>query len=74
MAKQVNKLICGIASLIIPGLGQLLQGRIQSAIFWFVLILILGALLPCVILPYLGNLGSIIVVIAWIMNVLDAVR
>ena len=58
MAKQVNKLLYGVAS-IIPGLGQLLQGRVQSAIFWFLLIVILGALLPCVILPYVGNLGSI---------------
>ncbi|MBR0239045.1 MAG: hypothetical protein IJQ39_13200 [Thermoguttaceae bacterium] len=74
MAKQVNKLICGIASLIIPGLGQLLGGRVQSAIFWFLLILILGALLPYVIIPYLGNLGSIILVIAWILNILDAIR
>lgn len=74
MAKQVNKLICGIASFFIPGLGQLLGGRVQSAIFWFLLMLILGALLPYVIIPYLGNLGSIILVIAWILNILDAIR
>ena len=70
MAKEVSKLICGIASFFIPGLGQLLDGRIKSAIFWFLLILALWALL----MPHLGRLGYIVVIIAWFMNVLDAVR
>ena len=79
MAKQVNKLICGIASFFIPGLGQLLGGRINSAIFWFVLILVIMALIsfaiiPAVSIPVVGSLGYLILVIAWIMNILDAVR
>ncbi|MBQ3349594.1 MAG: hypothetical protein IJG38_04295 [Thermoguttaceae bacterium] len=79
MAKEVSKLICGIASLIIPGLGQLLDARIKSAIFWFVLIVLIGvlirsAIIPAVSIPIVGSLGYLILVIAWIMNVLDAVR
>ena len=79
MAKEVSKLICGIASFFIPGLGQLLEGRINSAIFWFVLVLLIGALIrvsiiPAVSIPIVGSLGYLILAIAWIMNVLDAVR
>lgn len=79
MAKEVSKLICGIASLFIPGLGQLLGGRINSAIFWFVLIVLIGvlirsAIIPAVSIPVVGSLGYLILVIAWIMNILDAVR
>ena len=79
MAKEVSKVICGIASFFIPGLGQLLEGRINSAIFWFVLILLIGALIrfaiiPPVSIPIVGSLGYLILAIAWIMNILDAVR
>ncbi len=79
MAKEVSKVICGIASFFIPGLGQLLEGRINSAIFWFVLILLIGALIrfaiiPAVSIPIVGSLGYLILAIAWIMNILDAVR
>lgn len=79
MAKQVSKLICGIASFFIPGLGQLLDARVKSAIFWFVLIILIGALIrsaiiPAVSIPVVGSLGYLILVIAWIMNILDAVR
>ena len=79
MAKEVSKVICGIASFFIPGLGQLLEGRINSAIFWFVLVLLIGvlirsAIIPAVSIPIVGNLGYLILVIAWIMNILDAVR
>ena len=79
MAKEVSKLICGIASFFIPGLGQLLEGRINSAIFWFVLVLLIGALIrfsiiPAVSIPIVGSLGYLILAIAWIMNILDAVR
>ena len=74
MAKQVNKLICGIASFFIPGLGQLIDGRVQSAIFWFLLVLILGALVPYVLIPYVGQLGYIVPTIAWILNIINAVR
>ncbi len=79
MAKEVSKLICGIASFFIPGLGQLLGGRINSAIFWFVLILLIFALInyaiiPAVSIPVVGSLGRLILAIAWIMNILDAVR
>ena len=79
MAKQVNKVICGIASFFIPGLGQLIDGRVQSAIFWFVLVLLIGvlirsAIIPAVSIPIVGSLGYLILAIAWIMNILDAVR
>jgi TM2 domain-containing membrane protein YozV len=33
---SAGNVIAAICSLIIPGLGQLVQGRIISAIFWFV--------------------------------------
>ena len=33
---SAGNVIAAICSLIIPGLGQLLHGRILSAIFWFV--------------------------------------
>ena len=79
MAKEVSKVICGIASFFIPGLGQLLEGRITSAIFWFLLIVVIGvlirsAIIPAVSIPVVGSLGYLILVIAWIMNILDAVR
>ena len=79
MAKEVSKVICGIASFFIPGLGQLLEGRINSAIFWFVLVLLIGvlirsAIIPAVSIPIVGSLGYLILAIAWIMNILDAVR
>ena len=79
MAKEVSKVICGIASFFIPGLGQLLGGRINSAIFWFVLVLLIGvlirsAIIPAVSIPIVGSLGYLILAIAWIMNILDAVR
>ncbi len=74
MAKQVNKVICGIASFFIPGLGQLINGRVQSAIFWFLLVLILGALVPYVLIPYVGQLGYIVPFIAVVLNIVDAVR
>ena len=32
-----GNVIAAICSLFIPGLGQLVQGRILSALFWFVL-------------------------------------
>jgi TM2 domain-containing membrane protein YozV len=34
---SAGNVIAAICSLIIPGLGQLVQGRILSAIFWFVM-------------------------------------
>lgn len=79
MAKKVSNLICGVASFFIPGLGQLLDGRIKSAIFWFVLIVLIGvlirsAIIPAVSIPIVGSLGYLILVIVWIMNVLDAAR
>ena len=79
IAKKVSNLICGVASFFIPGLGQLLDGRIKSAIFWFVLIVLIGvlirsAIIPAVSIPVVGSLGYLILVIAWIMNVLDAAR
>lgn len=33
---STGNVIAAICSLIVPGLGQLVQGRVFSAIFWFV--------------------------------------
>lgn len=41
---STGNVIAAICSLIIPGLGQLVQGRVLSAILWFVTACIAGAL------------------------------
>ena len=33
---STGNVIAAIASLFIPGLGQLIQGRLLSALFWFI--------------------------------------
>jgi len=49
-----GNVIAGIASFIIPGLGQLLQGRVGAAFFFFILCAVLWAFL----LGWVVNLGS----------------
>jgi TM2 domain-containing membrane protein YozV len=34
---SAGNVIAALCSLVIPGLGQLVQGRVLSAMFWFVL-------------------------------------
>lgn len=40
---STGNVIAAICSLIVPGLGQLVQGRVLSAILWFVAACIAGA-------------------------------
>ena len=40
---STGNVIAAICSLFIPGLGQLVQGRVLSAIFWFVSACVAGA-------------------------------
>jgi hypothetical protein len=40
---SAGNVIAAICSLIIPGLGQLVQGRLLSALSWFVLACVAGA-------------------------------
>ena len=58
MAKRGStaNVIAGIASFIVPGLGQLVQGRIFAAVFFFVLTGVIWA----VSLGTLGWIGHII--------------
>lgn len=41
---STGNVIAAICSLIVPGLGQLVQGRVLSAILWFLAGCILGGL------------------------------
>ena len=57
---SAGNVLAGIASLIIPGLGQLVQGRIFAALFLFVLAGIVHVI-------SLGTLG-------WIVHIIAAVH
>ena len=54
---SAGNVIAGIASLIIPGLGQLVQGRIFPALFLFVLAFVVQVI-------SFGTLGWVIHIIA----------
>ena len=41
---SAGNVIAALCSLFIPGLGQLVQGRVLSAIVWFLLACLFGAL------------------------------
>lgn len=52
---STGNVIAAICSLIVPGLGQLVQGRVLSAILWFVAGCIAGAvtwLLTLTLFPF----------------------
>ena len=52
---SAGNVIAALCSLIIPGLGQLLQGRMLSALFWFLAGCVAGAvtwLLTLSLLPF----------------------
>ncbi len=51
-----GNVIAALASFFIPGLGQLLQGRVLAAIFYF----LLSGVIWVVTLGFLGVLGHII--------------
>jgi TM2 domain-containing membrane protein YozV len=53
---STGNVISAIASLLVPGLGQLLQGRILTALLHFVL----GAVLWFFFLGWLAHIGSAI--------------
>ena len=53
---STGNVIAAIASLLVPGLGQLLQGRLLIAVFQFVL----AVLLWIVLLGWIVHLWSII--------------
>ncbi len=53
---STGNVIAALASFFIPGLGQLLQGRVLAAIFYFVL----SGVIWVVTLGVLGVLGHII--------------
>jgi hypothetical protein len=57
---SAGNVIAGIASLVIPGLGQLVQGRVFAALFLFVLAGIVHVI-------SLGTLG-------WIVHIIAAVH
>jgi TM2 domain-containing membrane protein YozV len=58
MAKRGStaNVVAGIASFLVPGLGQLVQGRILAAIFFFVL----TGILWIVTFTTLGWIGNVI--------------
>lgn len=60
---SAGNVIAAICSLIIPGLGQLVQGRILSAIFWFLAACVFGAIVFVFSLTLLGGAGWTIVAI-----------
>ena len=52
---SAGNVIAALCSLVIPGLGQLLQGRLLSAMFWFLAACIAGGvtwLLTLSLLPF----------------------
>jgi TM2 domain-containing membrane protein YozV len=57
---SAGNVIAGIASLIVPGLGQLVQGRIFAALFLFVLAGVVHAVT-------FGTLG-------WVVHIIAAVH
>jgi len=58
---SAGNVIAAICSLFIPGLGQLVQGRLLSAIGWFLLACVVGALFFVFTLGLLHSFGWILV-------------
>ncbi|MFT3807860.1 hypothetical protein [Arenimonas sp.] len=54
---STGNVIAALCSLFIPGLGQLVQGRILSAIFWFLTACVVGALVFVFSLGLFGGFG-----------------
>ena len=53
---STGNVIAALASFVIPGLGQLMQGRVLAAIFYF----LLSGVIWVVTLGFLGVLGHIV--------------
>lgn len=52
---SAGNVIAAICSLVIPGLGQLVQGRVLWALFWFALAVVVGGftwLITLSLLPF----------------------
>ena len=58
---STGNVIAAICSLLIPGLGQLVQGRVLSAIVWFGFACIVGALTFILTLGLLSHFGWFVV-------------
>ena len=57
---MVSPILAAVASFFIPGLGQYLGGQgVQKAIIFFVLLLVITAVLMFVGFPYLGIIYNI---------------
>lgn len=54
----MKSILSGIASLIIPGLGQLMHGHVTSAIIWFVVAMIAGPIVNIFSAIHALTLGS----------------
>lgn len=57
---STGNVIAALASLLVPGLGQLLQGRVLWALFWFCsacIFTIIFLIITFTFAPYLGWFG-----------------
>lgn len=62
-----GNVLAAICSFFIPGLGQLVQGRILAALIFFILAIVSGALVILLI-------GYVLYPIIWLWGIIDAAR
>ncbi|MCK9152006.1 hypothetical protein [Methanobacterium alcaliphilum] len=60
---MVNPILAAIASLIIPGLGQLLAGDAKKGVIFFVIAVILGSL-NVFVSPFIGIISLVFAIYA----------
>ena len=65
---SAGNVIAALCSFFVPGLGQLIQGRVMSAIGWFALACLLGALFFVFTLGLLHGAGWFLVSIFSCIN------
>jgi TM2 domain-containing membrane protein YozV len=58
---STGNVIAALCSLFIPGLGQLVQGRVLSAVLWFVAACVFGAITFVLSLGLLTHFGWLVV-------------
>jgi len=58
---STGNVIAALCSLFIPGLGQLIQGRVLSALFWFIGACVFGAITFVLSLGLLAHFGWLVV-------------
>jgi TM2 domain-containing membrane protein YozV len=58
---STGNVIAALCSFFIPGLGQLLQGRVLSAVFWFIAACIFAAITFVLSLGLLTHFGWLLV-------------